>query len=132
MRWLWMIIFTVTLNLGLPSTGRSADFVVYSIDRGLDLGNPGEIPQKDYYINMGSTQGIRDGMILNVHRRISTYDLLSEKLYRDVTFPIARLKVIHTEGTAAIARLDKMLPVEKAPSVNPFAVVVGDIVRVAE
>ncbi|OFZ55877.1 MAG: hypothetical protein A2428_06465 [Bdellovibrionales bacterium RIFOXYC1_FULL_54_43] len=132
MRWLWMIIFTVTLNLGLPSTGRSADFVVYSIYRGLDLGNPGEIPQKDYYINMGSTQGIRDGMILNVHRRISTYDLLSEKLYRDVTFPIARLKVIHTEGTAAIARLDKMLPVEKAPSVNPFAVVVGDIVRVAE
>ncbi|OFZ85127.1 MAG: hypothetical protein A2603_07280 [Bdellovibrionales bacterium RIFOXYD1_FULL_55_31] len=127
-----MIIFTVTLNLGLPSTGRSADFVVYSIYRGLDLGNPGEIPQKDYYINMGSTQGIRDGMILNVHRRISTYDLLSEKLYRDVTFPIARLKVIHTEGTAAIARLDKMLPVEKAPSVNPFAVVVGDIVRVAE
>ena len=132
MRWLWMIIFAVTLNLGLTSSGQSADFVVYSIYRGLDLGNPGEIPQKDYYINMGSTQGIRDGMILNVHRRISTYDLLSEKLYRDVTFPIARLKVIHTEGTAAIARLDKMLPVEKAPSVNPFAVVVGDIVRVAE
>ncbi|HLE00706.1 MAG TPA: hypothetical protein VJB59_10635 [Bdellovibrionota bacterium] len=132
MRWLWMIIFAVTLNLGLTSSGQSADFVVYSIYRGLDLGNPGEIPQKDYYVNMGSSQGIRDGMILSVHRRISTYDLLSEKLYRDVTFPIARLKVIHTEGTAAIARLDKMLPMEKTPSVNPFAVVVGDIVRVAE
>jgi hypothetical protein len=114
--------------IAIPQAALAQDFVVYGVFRELDLGNPGEVAQKDYYINMGSTQGLRTGSIIQVSRRMATYDLLAEKLYKDVLFPIADLKVIHVEGNAAIARLDKMLAQDKTPAMFPRAVMVGDIV----
>ncbi len=115
--------------LGLPRHLGAADYVVYSVYKELDLGFPGDSPQKDFFVNMGTAQGVRIGAALKVYRRVSTYDLMSEKLYRDVSFPIARLKVIHAENNAAICRLDKMLPVASTPAFSPRAVMVGDLVE---
>ena len=135
MRRLWMILVMILVMGGVvsfPSRGNAEEFVVYSVYKALDLGNPGEVPQKDFYVNMGSSNGLHDGASLEVLRRSASYDLVSQKLYKDVTFPIARLKVIHVEGNAAIARLDKMLPPEKTPAVTPRAVMVGDLIRAAD
>jgi hypothetical protein len=110
----------------------AAESIVYSVYKELDMGNPGEIPQKDYYLTLGAAQGLREGMFVRVLRRASTYDLLSEKLYKDVLFPIARLKVIHSEANAAIARLDKLLPATETPAYTPRAVMVGDLVEISE
>ena len=135
MRWLWMILSMLAAAgsiIALPSESGAADYTVYSVYKALDLGNPGEVPQKDYYVNMGQNQGVHDGSVLEVMRKVSTYDLLSEKLYKEVTFPIAKLKVIHTEGYAAIARLEKLEPVDRTPAVTPRAVMVGDSVRLAQ
>jgi hypothetical protein len=128
------MIATLTPAALLAATepANSAEYVVYSVYKGLDMGNPGEVPQKDFYVNMGSTQGLHPGSTLDVLRRVATYDLLNEKLYKDVTFPIARLKVLHVEAAAAICRLEKTLPPEKTPAVATHAVMVGDLVRPAQ
>ncbi|MGZ3688865.1 MAG: hypothetical protein ACXWP5_03540 [Bdellovibrionota bacterium] len=133
MRFLWMILtFAIMGTIALiPETGQAAEFVVYSVYKGIDLGNPGEVAQKDFYVNMGSAQGLRPGSHLEVLRRISTYDTVSQKLYADVTFAIGKLKVIHVERDAAVARLESIMPAEKIPAVNPRAVMVGDLVRQA-
>jgi hypothetical protein len=111
----------------------ASEFLVYSVYRGVSLGNPGEQdPPKDFYVNMGSLQGLQEGSILEVMRRVSTYNSLNEQLYQDVVFPIARIKVIHVESTAAITRLETMLPSDKIPSISPRAVMVGDLVRIVQ
>lgn len=110
----------------------ASEFVVYSVYKGLNYGNPGEIPQKDFYVNMGSENGVRKGSVLEVVRRTATYDLSSQKLYKDVNYPIGTLKVIHVEGNAAIARLDKMIPADQMPASNPPAILVGDTVRIVK
>lgn len=115
--------------VGFPTDAATDDFIVYGVYRPIDLGVAGEEPQKDYYVNMGSSQGLAKGATLEVYRRSATYDLGAQKLYQDVTFPIATLKIIHVEGNAAIARLDKMNPTDKTPAISPRAVMVGDIVR---
>jgi hypothetical protein len=137
-RILWMILTLMGVAGGIlafpidSSADSLQEFVVYGVHKELDLGNPGETPQKDYYLSIGSAQGLREGSIVEVNRRMPTYDLSAEKLYKDVIFPIARLKVIHVEGNAAIARLDKMLPADKIPAMGaPRAVMVGDLVRPA-
>lgn len=129
-----LIALTIIALTGVlaPRTTGAADYVIYSVYKELDLGNPGETPQKDFYVNMGTAQGIHEGTSLKVFRRVSTYDLMSEKLYRDVSFPIARIKVIHAESNAAIARLEKMLPDATTPAYSPHAVMVGDLVEVAQ
>jgi len=110
----------------------ATEFVVYSVYKPLDLGGGGEAPQKDYYVNMGSAQGVRPGQQLEVQRRISSYDLVNQKLYKDVTFPIARLKVIHVENNAAICRLEKLMSADKSPEPGIRAVMVGDLVQPAQ
>lgn len=135
MRWLWMTLGTLvvaTSIVALPNKSSAADYTVYSVHKALNLGNPGEVVQKDYYVNMGPTQGIHEGTVLEVERKVSTYDLLSERLYREVTFPIARLKVIHTENGASIARLDRFYSADKTPVISPRAVMVGDLVKIAQ
>ena len=129
-----LIITFLTLG-GLvlaPRVGdcRTSDFMVYSVYHELSLGNPQEVPQKDYFINMGSQQGLHIGSILEVMRKVSTYDLIHESLYRDVVFPIGFVKVIHVESNASIARLEKLLPVDIAPISNPRSIIVGDLVRI--
>lgn len=115
-----------------PPTAQAADFVVYSIYQGVDLGDSQNTPKKDYFLNMGSSNGVRPGMVIEVSRRAPTYDSISEKLYQEVTFPIARLKVIHVEQRAAIARLERILPADSTPAISPRAVMVGDLVRVVQ
>lgn len=132
MRWLRTILCLTIAAAALEAPhSLAADYVVYSVFKPIDLGGVGDAPQKDFYVNMGSSQGLREGANLEVLRRISTYDLLNEKLYQDVTFPIARLKVIHVENNAAICRLDKILKADKTPETSIRAVMVGDLVRPA-
>jgi len=119
--------FLLAVLVPLPSLG--AENFVYNIIRGIDFGNPGEVPQRDYYVNLGTSQGVRAGDELEVLRRIPSYDATNQKIYRDVTFPIARLKVIHAESNAAIARLDEMLDPAKVPVLEPHSVMLGDLVR---
>jgi hypothetical protein len=133
MTWLrTILILTAAISALEAPRVLAADFVVYSVFKPLDLGNPGESHQKDYYVNMGSNQGIQEGTRLDVIRRISTYDLLNAKLYQDVAFPIARIRVVHVERNAAVCRLEKVLSADKTPETGIRAVMVGDLVRPAE
>ncbi len=115
-----------------PSALSDENAIVYSVFKGIDLGNPNEILQKDYFINLGVNQGIRIGTILEVARKAPSYDLTTEKLYKDLLFPFAQLRVIHAEKDAAIARLEKVYPADKTPIVTPRTVIVGDFVRVSK
>src|SRR5690606_39652968 len=93
-------IFTASA-VAIP-TALSDDAIVYSVYKGMDLGNPNEHVQKDYFVNVGTNQGIRVGTILEVARKTPTYDLTTDKLYKDLIFPFALLRVIHAEKDAAI------------------------------
>ncbi len=127
----------------LVPSAKAAEAVIYSVYQGVDLGEPpsaaeqAEVkappaPKKDYFINVGSSQGIKPGTVLEVSRKMPTYDLLGEKLYKEIVFPIGTIKVIHVEQGVAIARLDKMLPSDKTPAFSPRAIMVGDLVRKAD
>lgn len=126
-----LFIVAAILAAGVPHSSARADgFVVYSEYQALDMGNPGEKPPKDYYVNIGSSNGVHEGTELEVVRSIPTYDLLSERLYKDLRFPVATLKVIHAESSASIARLDKLMPPDNTPAVSYRGVMVGDTVRI--
>jgi len=127
-----MFLNVVTPGTLLCQASTGSEFSVYSIYQGLNLGGPGEVTQKDFYVNMGSSQGISKGTQLQVYRHTPTFDLVSQQVYRDVTFPIALIKVIHVEPNVAIARLVSFLPPEQSATVSPKAIMVGDLVRLED
>ena len=124
-----LIFLTILVaTVSVVKTAGAADYIVYSVYKELDMGNPGEVPLKDFYLNMGSAEGLHKGSIVTIYRKLSTYDPLSEKLYKDITFPIAKLKIVHVENNASVARLESMIPSAETPTVSPRAVMIGDLV----
>lgn len=115
-----------------PTLSHSADFVVYSVYHDLNMGNPGEMPRKNYFINMGSSSGLYEGSEVDVIRRVSTFNSLTEKIYQDMKFKIATLKVIHVERNLAVATLKSLVPSKKMPIVDVKGVMIGDSVQLPE
>lgn len=135
LRTLKALSFALGIFSALPLTSYlsvAAEFTVYSAYQPLDLGGSTEAPKKDFYVNMGTAHGLRVGALLDVYRRTPTYDVSNQKSYRDLTFKIGSLRVIHTEGDASVARLEKLLPQDQTPALSQPGVMVGDIVRVSK
>lgn len=130
-RFLVLLAF-LALSSFAPLAMSQDEFMVYSMYRPVDLGDSSEPPAKDYFLNLGTRNGLKNGHLVKVFRRAATYDLTSQKLFKDVQFPIARLRVIHAESHAAIARLESFLPLDKTPGISPRAIMVGDVVRQGE
>lgn len=130
MRKISMLTLSLAIVLMAIPFSQASDFMVYSVYKSVDLGNPGEVSQKDFYVNMGTSNGLKTGTKLKVYRMVSTFDVTSQKLYKDMSFPIGTIKVIHAESNAAIARLDDIESPEKTPATTR-AVMVGDKVEIS-
>ncbi|HTL12282.1 MAG TPA: hypothetical protein VL588_07330 [Bdellovibrionota bacterium] len=118
---------------GTATAVEPGEAIVYGVYRPVDLtGDPQQAPPKDYYVSLGTRNGIQHGSTLQVFRKLATHDLVNRKAEADVTVPVATLKVIHAEGTVAVARLEKLFPAAEAPEVEPRAVMVGDNVQLAK
>jgi len=131
--WLGLLILALLVPVFIPGPALGANgFIVYGVQNNLNMGNPGESTYRDLYINMGSRNGIKVGSVVDVFRTAPTYDLVNKKLLKEVSFKIAKAKVIHVEDEVAIARLTQMNPPEQTPVAIPNAVMVGDPVRVGQ
>jgi hypothetical protein len=118
------------IALILPAiNSHASDATIYGVAQSLYMGDAGEVARKDYYVSMGSKQGLKKGTQLEVRRKAPTFDLVNNKAYKDVVFPIATLKVIHVENDIAVARLEKLLPFNLTPVGSPHFVLVGDLVE---
>lgn len=87
---------------------------------------------RDVYVNMGTDQGIKIGSILEASRVVTTVDEINQRTGRNISFPIAKLKVIHAEGDVAVARVLEMTKPELTPNGTFTNVMVGDQVDVAK
>lgn len=119
------------LALVLSAHSFAAEPMVYGVYRALDMGEPGEVIRKDFFVNIGTRHGLHIGSKLEVFRKTPSYDLVNNQYHSDVTFPIATLKVIHADANTAIARLDRMKSLDKTPAISPLTVMAGDLVQPA-
>ena len=113
------------------SSARADEFSVYQVFRAIDLGESDQQPPKDIFVNMGTSQGLKKGSVLDVYRKISSFDNLTQKLAGDHLIPVGRVKIIHVDEKTAIARVDKFVSIDQEPGLLPQAVMIGDLVRPA-
>lgn len=107
------------------------DYSVYQVYRPIDLGETDVAPPKDIFINMGANQGLKKGSTLDVYRRVSSFDNLTQKLIGDHMIPVGKVKVIHVDEKTAIARADRFVSIEQEPALLPQAIMIGDVVKTA-
>jgi hypothetical protein len=114
---------------GYRALATESDYTVYQVYRPIDMGEGGTQPPKDIFVSIGSNQGVHKGSMLDVYRRISSFDNLTQKHMGDHMIPVGKIRVIHVDEKTAIARADRFVSVEQEPALLPQAVMIGDVVR---
>lgn len=120
-----MIIFLLISTLG-----HAQDHLIYSVAQDLPMGFENEIIRTNYYLNIGSEQGVKSGTIVDVYRVISKqnpYDNLKRINYR---LKIGELKVLHSDDSASIAIIEKQYNGIKHPILDVEGFMIGDFVSV--
>lgn len=71
------------------------------------MGFENEVVRKNYYINMGSSQGVKKNSVIDVFRIISIQNPYDNKKRVNYKVKIGELKVLHTTDDAAIAMVNE-------------------------
>lgn len=94
------------------------------------MGFENEIIKKNFYVNLGQDQGIKNGDILNVYRIISRLDPYASKKRYNHKVKIGELKIVHSENNSSISEFSSLTPKEKTPYLEIGKFMVGDRVGV--
>jgi hypothetical protein len=81
---------------------------------------------QDIVINGGQAEGLEQGMMLNVVRKIPVIDPYLENQQKELEIKFATVKVIHVQDGLAVARIERMGPIYESPSVGVRGVLIGD------
>ena len=79
--------------LALPALAR--DYQIYSIMQDVPMGNEKEIVRKNYYINMGTSQGLSKGSSLDVYRALSLQNPYDGSNRVNYKVKVGTLEIIH-------------------------------------
>ncbi|MBT3583864.1 MAG: hypothetical protein HN509_03075 [Halobacteriovoraceae bacterium] len=123
----------VALALAMLLTSQSTfseNYVVYSIVQELPMGEENETVKKNFYVNVGSQQGVEKGTTLNVFRVVSRLDPYKTKQRFNYRVKIGELSVLHSEDNSAIARVSSFLEGENVPLFEIKNIMIGDRVGV--
>jgi len=107
-------ILTLLIAIHTPSVA-ARSFMIYSVAMDLPMGVDNEVLKKNFYVNLGSKQGVRKGALLDVFRIISVLDPYDNRKRVNYRVKIGELKVLHSNDEAAITvfhkKEDKDMPV---------------------
>ena len=121
------VLFMIALTFA-AKTAMAKDYVIYSISQDIPMGNKDEIIRKNFYVDMGSNQGIKKGSILDVYRVVSVLDPYESKKRFNHRIKIGEVKILHSEDSSAIGMLNKLEESEETPVFEVGKIMIGDIV----
>ncbi len=87
--------------------------------------------RKNYFINMGSNQGVKKDTVIDVFRVISVLNPYDNKKRVNYKVKIGELKVITSSDEAAIGFVNSYLPKDEAPIFELEQFMIGDHVAIS-
>lgn len=103
-------------------------YVIFSMTQDLPMGVENEVIRKNYYVNMGTGQGVKKDSVLNVYRIISVQNPYDNKQRVNYKVKIGELKVLHSSEDASIAMVEKYE--ESTPIFDLTQFMIGDHVGI--
>lgn len=94
------------------------------------MGFDKEDPKKNFYVNLGQDQGLKNGDVLNVFRIISRLDPYASKRRYNHKVKIGELKIVHSENSSSITELNSFTNKKERPYLEIGKFMVGDRVGV--
>ena len=124
-----MKLCLILLSFLIGHSAQARSYVIFSMAQDLSMGFENETLRKNYYVNMGSGQGVKKDSVLNVYRIISVQNAYDNKKRVNYKVKIGELKVLHASDEAAIATV-KNYEKEEAPIFELDQFMIGDHVAI--
>ena len=100
--------FVLTFLIILSTQSALArSYVIFSMVQDLPMGFEGESIRKNYYVNMGASQGIKKDSVLNVFRIVSVQNPYDNMKRENFKVKIGELKVLNSSADASIAMVNE-------------------------
>jgi hypothetical protein len=125
-----MKVLTLLTCLLFSPTLLARSYVIFSLSQDLSMGQEGEVIRKNYYVNMGSGQGVKKNSVLDVFRIISVQNPYDNKKRVNYKVKIGELKVIHTSDEGSIAMVNEYEKEDNTPIFELPQFMVGDHVSI--
>jgi hypothetical protein len=116
-------------ELGRRPAGFAGNARVIGLRRelGLTRADADSAPQ-DIVLNAGYKQGISQGMVLEVARKVPILDPYKDNQQSELTVKFASIRVVHVEDELSVARLERTETIRSGVGVGVRGVLVGDYV----
>jgi hypothetical protein len=89
------------------------------------MSNQEPIAPKDYYIDLGLKQGVKEGDTFNTYREFAMLDEVTGEASSLMRIPVGELKVFYVGEMASIARLSAPRTAD-APRLDHSSILMGD------
>lgn len=124
-----MKLYVFLLLLCMTQVSFAKSYVIFSMAQDLSMGFDNEVIRKNYYVNLGTSQGIKKDSILDVFRIVSIQNPYDNKKRVNYKVKIGELKVLHSSTDAAIATV-KSYEKEDVPIFELNQFMIGDHVAI--
>jgi hypothetical protein len=124
-------ILLLIICMMFVQTSYGRDYIIYSVSQQLPMGNKEQKLRKNYYVNMGSEQGLKEGSKLDVFRIVSRYNPYDDSKRVNYKVRIGTLEVLHVEDEAAITRSNSLLLDDNDPVLSIDRFMIGDRVDIS-
>lgn len=123
--------FIIMMMFSFSPIIHSKDYIIFNISQQIPMGYKNEKLKKNFFVNIGKIQGVKEGTILNVHRKISKLNPLKTWKRHRYNIKIGELEVIHSEDYSAICKRKGYKSSKKRDhSLEIESFLLGDIVSV--
>jgi hypothetical protein len=125
-----MKVLTLLACLIFSPSIMARSYVIFSLSQDLSMGRDDELIRKNYYVNIGSGQGVKKDSVLDVFRIISVQNPYDNKKRVNYKVKIGELKVIHTADESSIAMVNEYEKEETTPIFELPQFMIGDHVSI--
>jgi len=122
---------TILVFFLMPLFSQAEEISIFSVNKTLSMG-PKDPVYRDYYLNGGTQEGFRRGMLVTVVRRVPVHDLSRNRALGDLRVPVAKLKLIYVNRSISVGRVEKLIEPTNYPAAEFKAVMVGDTVTLGD
>ena len=120
----WKTLFAISILLFIPKSFAET-ITIFDVRNTLPLADD-EPTYRDYYVNAGSEQGLREGMVITVKRKVALYDSYRNKSPGDLLVEVGKVKIIYVQNGIAVARDHSRISRKTNPLLPDDFVMVGD------
>lgn len=103
---------------------------IFTVAEDLPMGFANEVLRRNYYVDIGSDQGVSKGTTLDVFRTISKSNPYDNQKRVNYRVKIGELEILHSEQTSSIGILKTFEGGIKSPLFDISGFMIGDMVTV--